>query len=169
MGGAAGAAGARRERAEQIHLGEELDEVARPQVWQRAPQPVAGRHMGRVRRARLQLYSLSRPNSMKVSIMLEEIGLPYEAHLVDLRQGRAEHAGVPLAQSERKDPGHRSRRPGREAAALTGVGRDPRLSAGKTGKMIPLDPARMIETMQWAHFQASGVGPMFGPVSVLQV
>ena len=36
--------------------------------------------------------------------------------------------------------------------------------AGKTDKFIPLDPARMIETMQWVHFQMSAVGPMFGQV-----
>ena len=114
---------------------------------------------------RLQLYSLPTPNGVKVSIMLEETGLPYEAHLVD------------FGKDEQKTPEFLSLNPNGKIPAIIdpdGPGGKPLplwesgailgYLAGKTDKMIPLDPARMIETMQWVHFQASFVGPMFGQV-----
>ena len=114
---------------------------------------------------RLQLYSLNTPNGVKVSIMLEETGLPYEPHLVD------------FGKDEQKTPEFLSLNPNGKIPAILdpdGPGGKPLplwesgailgYLAGKTDKMIPLDPARMIETMQWVHFQASFVGPMFGQV-----
>jgi GSH-dependent disulfide-bond oxidoreductase len=114
---------------------------------------------------RLQLYSLNTPNGVKVSIMLEETGLPYEAHLVD------------FGKDEQKTPEFLSLNPNGKIPAIIdpdGPGGKPLplwesgailgYLAGKTDKMIPLEPARMIETMQWVHFQASAVGPMFGQV-----
>jgi GST-like protein len=114
---------------------------------------------------RLQLYSLNTPNGVKVSIMLEETGLPYEPHLVD------------FGKDEQKTPEFLSLNPNGKIPAIIdpeGPGGKPLplwesgailgYLAGKTDKMIPLDPARMIETMQWVHFQASFVGPMFGQV-----
>ena len=75
---------------------------------------------------RLQLYSLPTPNGVKVSIMLEEIGLPYEAHLVDFGKDDQKTAGIPVAQSERQDPGDsRSRRPRRQTARPVRIRRDP--------------------------------------------
>jgi len=114
---------------------------------------------------RLQLYSLNTPNGVKISIMLEETGLPYEAHLVD------------FGKDEQKTPEFLSLNPNGKIPAIIdpdGPGGKPLplwesgailgYLAGKTDKMIPLTPARMIETMQWVHFQASFVGPMFGQV-----
>ncbi|HYI27766.1 MAG TPA: glutathione S-transferase N-terminal domain-containing protein [Bradyrhizobium sp.] len=114
---------------------------------------------------RLQLYSLNTPNGVKISIMLEETGLPYEAHLVD------------FGKDEQKTPEFLSLNPNGKIPAIIdpdGPGGKPLplwesgailgYLAGKTDKMIPLDPAGMIETMQWVHFQASFVGPMFGQV-----
>ena len=78
---------------------------------------------------RLQLYSLPTPNGVKVSIALEEIGLPYEPHADRHRQERELDAGIPVAEPERQDPGdHRSRRPGRQAARPVRIRRDPALS-----------------------------------------
>ena len=78
---------------------------------------------------RLQLYSLPTPNGVKVSIMLEEIGLPYEPHLVDIGKNDQLDARVPVAQSERQDPrDHRSERAGRGAARPVRIRRDPALS-----------------------------------------
>ena len=51
----------------------------------------------------LQLYSFPTPNGVKVSIALEEIGLPYEAHLVNILKNDTWDAGFPFAQSERQD------------------------------------------------------------------
>ena len=114
---------------------------------------------------RLQLYSLPTPNGVKVSIMLEEIGLPYEVHLVDFNK------------DDQKTPEFLSLNPNGKIPAIidpNGPGGKPMglwesgailgYLAGKTDKMIPLDPARMFETMQWVHFQMGGVGPMFGQV-----
>jgi GST-like protein len=114
---------------------------------------------------RLQLYSLPTPNGVKVSIMLEETGLPYEAHLVDFNK------------NDQKTPEFLSLNPNGKIPAILdpdGPGGKPLglfesgailgYLAGKTDKFIPHDPARMIETIQWVHFQMGGIGPMFGQV-----
>lgn len=115
--------------------------------------------------ARLQLYSLPTPNGVKVSIALEEIGLPYEAHRVDFDKNEQKSPeflslnpnGKIPAIIDPSGPGGRPL-PLFESGAILGY------LAGKTDKLIPLEPARMIETIQWVHFQMGGVGPMFGQV-----
>ncbi|MET0743014.1 MAG: glutathione S-transferase N-terminal domain-containing protein [Microvirga sp.] len=114
---------------------------------------------------RLQLYSLPTPNGVKVSIMLEEIGLPYEPHLVDI--GRNEtwipeflalnpNGKIPVI----LDP----HGPGRRPFALFESGAILLYLAEKTGRLLPADPARRYETIQWVFFQMAAVGPMFGQV-----
>ncbi|MEG8012975.1 glutathione S-transferase N-terminal domain-containing protein [Sphingomonas sp. 22R3R2A-7] len=112
---------------------------------------------------RLQLYAFPTPNGVKISIMLEEIGLPYEAHLVD------------IGQNESKDPAFVSFNPnGRIPAILDpdGPGGQPLplwesgailvYLAEKSGRLLAADPAVRYETLQWVFFQMSGIGPMFG-------
>ena len=114
---------------------------------------------------RLQLYSLPTPNGVKVSIMLEEIGLPYEPHLVD------------FGKDDQKTPEFLSLNPnGKIPAILDPDGPDgvplPLFESGailqylaeKTGKLLPADPVQRWETIQWVHFQMGGIGPMFGQV-----
>ena len=114
---------------------------------------------------RLQLYSLPTPNGVKVSIMLEEIGLPYEVHLVDFNK------------DDQKTPEFLSLNPNGKIPAIidpNGPGGKPlglfesgailQYLAEKTGKFIPADAARRWETIQWVHFQMGGIGPMFGQV-----
>ena len=114
---------------------------------------------------RLQLYSLPTPNGVKVSIMLEEIGLPYEAHLVD------------FGKDDQKTPEFLSLNPNGKIPAILdpdGPGGKPlglfesgailQYLAEKTGKLLPADAARRWETIQWVHFQMGGIGPMFGQV-----
>jgi GST-like protein len=114
---------------------------------------------------RLQLYSLPTPNGVKVSIMLEETGLPYEAHLVDFGKND-QHTPEFLSLNPNGkipailDPDG----PGGQPLGLFESGAILDYLAGKTGKFIPLDPARRIETIQWVHFQIGGIGPMFGQV-----
>ena len=114
---------------------------------------------------RLQLYSLPTPNGVKVSIMLEEIGLPYEPHLVDI--GRNEswtpeflalnpNGKIPVI----LDP----HGPGGRPFALFESGAILLYLAEKTGQLLPVDPARRYETIQWVFFQMAAVGPMFGQV-----
>ena len=77
---------------------------------------------------RLQLYSLPTPNGVKVSIMLEETGLPYEPHLVDFGKDDQKTPEFLSLNPERQDPGdHRSRRARRQAARPVRIGRDPAL------------------------------------------
>ena len=114
---------------------------------------------------RLQLYSLPTPNGVKVSIMLEEIGLPYEVHLVDFNK------------DDQKTPEFLSLNPNGKIPAIidpNGPGGKPlglfesgailQYLAEKTGKLLPADAARRWQTIQWLHFQMGGIGPMFGQV-----
>ena len=112
---------------------------------------------------RVQLYSLPTPNGVKAAIMLEEIGLPYEPHLVDFDTG------------DQKTPEFRSLNPyGKIPAIIDPNGPDgvplPLFEsaailiylAEKTGKLLPREGATRYATLQWLMFQAAGVGPMFG-------
>ena len=112
---------------------------------------------------RLQLYSLNTPNGVKVSIMLEETGLPYEPHLVD------------FARDDQKTPEFLSLNPNGKIPAIIdpdGPGGRPiglfesgailLYLADKTGQLIPADPAERWRAIQWLMFQMGGAGPMFG-------
>src|SRR6478735_3501321 len=101
---------------------------------------------------RLQLYSLPTPNGVKVSIMLEEIGLPYEVHLVDFNK------------DDQKTPEYLALNPNGKPLGLFESGAILQYLAEKTGKLLPADPARRYQTIQWLHFQMGGIGPMFGQV-----
>ena len=114
---------------------------------------------------RLQLYSLPTPNGVKVSIMLEEIGLPYEPHLVD------------FGHNDQLSPEFLSLNPNNKIPAIldpNGPGGQPLplfesgailiYLAEKTGQLLPKDAAARYETLQWVMFQMGGIGPMFGQV-----
>ena len=114
---------------------------------------------------RLQLYSWPTPNGVKVSIALEELGLPYEAH------------GVNIGKDESWTPEFLSLNPNGKIPAILdpdGPGGKPfglfesgailLYLAEKTGKLIPADAARRWETVQWVFFQMANVGPIFGQV-----
>ncbi|MFO1339905.1 MAG: glutathione S-transferase N-terminal domain-containing protein [Burkholderiaceae bacterium] len=114
---------------------------------------------------RLQLYSLPTPNGVKVSIMLEETGLPYEAHRVDFEtQDQLSPAFLSLNPNNKipaiVDPDG----PGGRPLALFESGAILWYLAEKTGRLLPADPAARYETLQWLMFQMSGIGPMFGQV-----
>jgi GST-like protein len=112
---------------------------------------------------RLQLYSLPTPNGVKVSIMLEETGLPYEPHLVRFDA------------NDQTSPEFLSLNPNNKIPAILDPnGPDGRpfplfesgailiYLADKTGQFMPLDAAGRYETIQWLMFQMGGIGPMFG-------
>jgi len=114
---------------------------------------------------RIQLYSLPTPNGVKVSIMLEEAGLPYEAHRVGFEN------------SDQMTPEFLSLNPNNKIPAIidpNGPGGKPLplfesgailiYLAEKSGKFMPQDPAGRYETIQWVMFQMGGIGPMFGQV-----
>lgn len=114
---------------------------------------------------RLQLYSYPTPNGVKVSIMLEEIGLAYEPHLVDI--GEDETWGPEFLSLNPNgkipaivDPDG----PGGRPLGLFESGAILHYLAEKTGKLFPTDPGRRWETVQWVYFQMANVGPIFGQV-----
>jgi GST-like protein len=112
---------------------------------------------------RLQLYAAPTPNGVKVSIMLEESGLGYEPHMID------------ISNNESKDPAFVSLNPnGRIPAIIDPSGPDGKpiavwesgaillYLADKTGRFIPNAPAKRYETLAWVFFQMSAIGPIFG-------
>jgi GSH-dependent disulfide-bond oxidoreductase len=114
---------------------------------------------------RLQLYSLPTPNGVKVSIALEEIGLPYEPHLVSFERNDQTSPEFLSLNPNNKipaiiDPDG----PGGKPLALWESGAILVYLADKTGKLMPADAARRYETLQWLMFQMGGVGPFFGQV-----
>ena len=114
---------------------------------------------------RLQLYSLPTPNGVKVSICLEEIGLPYEAHLVRFDRNEQLTPEFLSLNPNNKIPAILDPSgPGGKPLALFESGAILLYLAEKTGQLLPADPARRYETIQWLMFQMGGVGPMFGQV-----
>ena len=114
---------------------------------------------------RLQLYSLNTPNGVKASIMLEETGLPYEPHLVDITKNETWGPEFLSLNPNGKipaiiDPDG----PGGKPLALFESGAILFYLAEKTGQFLPADPARRYETLQWVMFQMGGMGPIFGQV-----
>lgn len=112
---------------------------------------------------RIQLYSLPTPNGVKVSIMLEETGLPYEAHRVGFENNDQLTPEFLSLNPNNKIPAIIDPNgPGGKPLPLFESGAILLYLADKTGKFIPSDPAARYETIQWLMFQMGGVGPMFG-------
>ena len=112
---------------------------------------------------RLQLYSFPTPNGVKVSIALEEIGLPYEAHLINIMKNETGTPDFLSLNPNGKIPAIIDPNgPGGKPLALFESGAILLYLAEKTGKLMPSDPARRYETIAWVFFQMGGIGPMFG-------
>jgi GST-like protein len=114
---------------------------------------------------RLQLYSLNTPNGVKASIMLEETGLPYEPHLVDIMANENNTPPFLSLNPNGKipaiiDPDG----PGGQPLGLFESGAILVYLADKTGTLMPADPARRYQCLQWVFFQMAAIGPMFGQV-----
>lgn len=112
---------------------------------------------------KLQLYSIATPNGVKVSIMLEEIGLPYEAHFVDIMNNETFGPEFLALNPNGKipaiiDPDG----PGGTVMPLWESGAILYYLAQKTGQLIPDDPVKAMQTLQWVFYQMAGVGPIFG-------
>jgi GSH-dependent disulfide-bond oxidoreductase len=112
---------------------------------------------------RLQLYSLPTPNGVKVSILLEELGLPYEPHLVRFDANDQLSPEFLSLNPNNKIPAILDPQgPGGKPLVLFESGAILVYLAEKTGRFIPADPAARYETLQWVMFQMGGIGPMFG-------
>jgi GST-like protein len=115
--------------------------------------------------SRIQLYSLPTPNGVKVSVMLEETGLPYEAHLVSFDANDQKSPEFLSLNPYGKipaiiDPAG----PGGRPIALFESGAILIYLADKAGRFMPQDAAARYQTIQWLMFQMGGIGPMFGQV-----
>ena len=114
---------------------------------------------------RLQLYSLPTPNGVKVSIALEELGLPYEPHLVSFETNDQTSPEFLSLNPNNKIPAILDPNgPGGQPLALFESGAILLYLADKTGQLILQDAAARYETIQWVMWQMGGVGPMFGQV-----
>ena len=111
----------------------------------------------------IQLYTWDTPNGKKVSIMLEEIGVPYEVHPVNLRQNdqmKPEYLAI--------NPNNKipviidTDGPGGRPFTLFESGAILMYLAEKSGKLWPQDMRKRYEVIQWLMFQMGGVGPIFG-------
>ncbi|MFL0798242.1 MAG: glutathione S-transferase N-terminal domain-containing protein [Cellvibrionaceae bacterium] len=111
----------------------------------------------------IQLYTVPTPNGQKISIMLEEVGLPYEAHSVNILEGEQFDKEFFLISPNSKipvlvDPDGPSNKP----VALMESGAILLYLAKKTGRLLPKTDEQYWEMLQWLFFQVASVGPMFG-------
>ncbi|NEO19027.1 MULTISPECIES: glutathione S-transferase N-terminal domain-containing protein [unclassified Moorena] len=110
----------------------------------------------------IELYTFSTPNGRKPAIMLEEVGLPYTVHKIDITKG------------EQFTPEYVAINPNSKIPAIldqdTGIkvfesGAILIYLAEKTDKLLPTDTAARIQVIEWLMFQMASVGPMFGQLS----
>ena len=111
----------------------------------------------------IQLYTWGTPNGKKVSIMLEEIGVPYEVHPVNLTQGEQHKPEYLAVNPNNKIPAIvDTEGPDGKPLTLFESGAILMYLAEKTGKLWPKEMRKRYEVIQWLMFQMGGVGPMFG-------
>jgi GST-like protein len=111
----------------------------------------------------IDLYSWGTPNGRKVSIMLEEVGLPYAVHKVDIGKGDQFKPEFVAINPNSKIPAIvDSDGPDGKPISVFESGAILIYLAEKTGKLLPTAPRPRSEVLQWLMFQMGGVGPMFG-------
>ena len=111
----------------------------------------------------LQLYSFPTPNGVKVSIMLEEIGLPYEAHKVGLSDADVKSPEFLSLNPNNKIPAiFDPNGPDGSPVALFESGAILLYLGEKSGKLVGSSASEKAVITQWLMFQMGGVGPMFG-------
>ena len=111
----------------------------------------------------IDLYTWATPNGRKVSFMLEELGLPYEVHPVNLAKGEQFKPEYLAINPNNKIPSIVDRDgPDGEPYAVFESGAILIYLAEKTGNLMPRDTRARYAVMQWLMFQMGGIGPMFG-------
>ncbi|MEM7594593.1 MAG: glutathione binding-like protein [Cyanobacteria bacterium P01_A01_bin.83] len=107
----------------------------------------------------IDLYTFTTPNGRKASIMLEEVGLDYTVHTID------------ISKDDQFTPEYIAINPNSKIPAI--VDRDAEITvfesgailiylAEKTGKLLSSEPKQRFQTIEWLMFQMGSVGPMFG-------
>lgn len=111
----------------------------------------------------IDLYTWSTPNGRKISIMLEELGLPYRVHAIDITQGEEFTPAFLAINPNAKIPAIIDRDgPEGKPITLFESGAILIYLAEKRGHYLSTDPRTRYLTLQWLMFQMGGVGPMFG-------
>ena len=113
----------------------------------------------------IDLYTWTTPNGRKVSIMLEELALPYRVHPINIGQGEQFKPDYVKINPNSKipsivDPEGPDGRP----VTMMESGAILIYLAGKTGKLLPASVRDRYVALQWLMFQMGGVGPIFGQV-----
>lgn len=112
---------------------------------------------------RLQLFSAPTPNGVKAGIMLEETGLSYEPHRIDIMANESHDPAFLALNPNGKIPAiYDPQGPGGKPLALFESGAILIYLADKSGQFLSPDPAARYETIQWVMWQMGGVGPIFG-------
>ena len=111
----------------------------------------------------IDLYTFNTPNGRKISIMLEELGVPYRAHMVNILKGDQFKPAFLAISPNNKIPALVDQ-DGPDGAPLSvfETGAILIYLAEKYGQFLPSDPAGRFQTLQWVFWQVGGVGPMFG-------
>ncbi|MCZ6747660.1 MAG: glutathione binding-like protein [SAR324 cluster bacterium] len=113
----------------------------------------------------IDLYSWKTSNGRKLGIMLEELGIPYKAHPIDIGAGDQFTPEFTQLNPNQKIPAMvDSDGPGGKPITLFESGAMLIYLAEKTGRFLPQDPRKRYETIQWLMFQMGGIGPIFGQV-----
>jgi GST-like protein len=105
----------------------------------------------------IELFTAATPNGWKITIMLEECGLPYEARTVDLFRGEQREARFLEISPNGRIPAIRD-----GDLTLFESGAILHYLAEKSGRFLPTEPERRWDVFQWLHWQMGGVGPMVG-------
>jgi GST-like protein len=111
----------------------------------------------------IEVYSWATPNGHKVHIMLEECGLPYRVHAIDIGAGEQFDPNFLAISPNNKIPAIvDTEGPDGQPLSLFESGAILMYLAGKTGRFMPDSPRGKLEVLQWLMFQMGGVGPMLG-------
>ena len=110
----------------------------------------------------IDLYTFGTPNGKKASVMLEEVGLPYELHVVDIRNGDQHKPEYLAVNPNGKIPAIVDRDAAGGPLAVFESGAILIYLAEKTGKLLAPSGKARYEALEWVMFQMGGVGPMFG-------
>jgi len=108
----------------------------------------------------IDLYTAATPNGHKVSIVLEELGLPYTVHALSFDKKEQKSADFLKINPNGRIPAIVDRANGDFAVFESGAILI--YLAEKTGKLLSTDPATKYQTIQWVMFQMAAIGPMFG-------
>jgi len=113
--------------------------------------------------APIQLYSLATPNGHKVGILLEELGVDYDAHVINIGKGDQFNSGFVDVNPNSKIPAAVDRNgPNGQPINLFESAAIVLYFAEKYNRFIPSDPRKRAEVMQWIFWQMGGLGPMCG-------